>query len=104
MAKRKLNIKELFLVFLETDVTKDGRLKKHYRGHIARRATTGEKSYVLACSREPELRWTYPYHPESEISPMICRTCLMRIKNDLDGYEWSDTLERFTPTTNRGVN
>lgn len=104
MKKRKLNIKELFLVFLESDITKDGRLKKHYKAHISRRVATGKKSYVLACKREPDLRWVYPYYPESEISPSICGTCLTKIMNDLEGYEWSETLGRFTPTSNRGVN
>lgn len=102
--KRKLLLRELELVVLQSDFDKLDRLKPSHNLHIGRTSVKAGRVLAIACGLEPVVRWRYHLNPWILLSPTICRECVLRILKDLCKEDAEVVESSMAPLSNRGVN
>lgn len=104
MAKRKIKDYELVLVIQSEDVNSNGTMKKDRSLHIGRIDRKNGEPLALACGRRLNARWVYSFQPFSLMLIRTCRQCIDITNTKIDGYQWDQEKQVFTPASNTGVN
>jgi hypothetical protein len=103
--KRRYGRKDLSLVIMEHDLTKNRTFRKGYRAHLWRVSADGKYSHTALCNEDRKIAWAYYFNFHQLAVLQVCEGCVEYLEEHGSQEIRSKIRELNTaPTGNTGAN